>query len=106
MPATGHPAVGQRIPRTEAQRLDNMSLGFFGTTDKSLSKSDNGMGDGEISIQRQGVFTFGDAPCGAFGEDVDIPKCHMAPRMVRDRGQRFGQLRLGRSEGRHGSRHK
>ena len=38
-----------------------MSLGFFGATDKNLAKSDRGMGGGEISIQRQRMFTFGDA---------------------------------------------
>ena len=62
-----------------------MSLCFFRATDINLSNSDNAMGGGEISIQRQGMFTFGDALCGALGEDVDKPKCHMAPRMVRDR---------------------
>jgi hypothetical protein len=29
-----------------------MSLHFFGAADKNLSKTDSGMGGGEISIQR------------------------------------------------------
>ena len=56
-----HPDVSVRIARTEAQGLGNVSLCFFGATDKYLATSDNGMGVGEISIQRQRMFTFGDA---------------------------------------------
>ena len=48
-----------------------MSLRFFGAADKNLSKSDSGMGAGEISIQRQRMFTFGDALHGAPSENVD-----------------------------------
>src|SRR5271165_2342539 len=55
-----HPDISRRITRTEAQRLDNASLCCFGATNKNLTKSDNGMGGGEISIQRQRVFAFGD----------------------------------------------
>ena len=58
-----HPDVSHRIARTEAQGLGNVSLCFFGATDKNLTKSDKGMGAGEISIQRQRMFTFGDALC-------------------------------------------
>ena len=83
-----------------------MSLGFFGAADKNLTKSDNGMGAGEISIQRQRMFTFGDALCGALREYVDKSQLHMCARMVRDRGQGFGQLRFGRSEGCRGIGHK
>ena len=63
----GHPDVSHRIARTEAQGLGNVSLCFFGATDKNLTKSDNGMGDGKISIQLQRMFTFGDALRGALG---------------------------------------
>ena len=42
-----------------------MSLRFFGATDKNLAKSDIGVGAGKISIQRQRMFTFGDALWGA-----------------------------------------
>ena len=48
-----------------------MSLCFFGATDENLTKSDNGMGGGEISIQRQRMFTFGDALRGALGQYLD-----------------------------------
>ena len=74
MPAMSHPDVSQRIARTEAQGLGNVSLCFFGATDENLAKSDNGMGAGEISIQRQRMFTFGDALRSALGEYVDKPQ--------------------------------
>ena len=73
-----HPDVSHRIARTEAQGLGNVSLGFFGATDKNLSKSDSGMGAGEISIQRQRMFAFGDALRSALGEYVDKSQQHMA----------------------------
>ena len=83
-----------------------MSLCFFGATDENLAKSDNGMGAGEISIQLQRMFAFGDALRRALGDYLDKSQCHMAARMVRDRRQGFGQLRFGRREGRHGIGHK
>ena len=67
-----HPGVSHRIARAEAQGLDNVSLCFFGATDENLAKPDSGMGVGEISIQRQRMFTFGDALRGALGVYVDI----------------------------------
>ena len=102
MPALRHPGVSHRIARTEAQGLGNVSLGFFGATDKNLTKSNRGMGVGEISIQLQCMLTFGDALRSALGEYVDKSQVQMAERMVRDRRQGFGQLRFGRREGRHG----
>src|SRR5271157_1716553 len=66
-----HPVVRHRVVRTKAQSLDNVSLGFFGVTDINLAKSDIGMGLDEISIQRQRVFTLGDALRGALGDDLD-----------------------------------
>src|ERR1700691_4145079 len=56
-----HPCVRHRITRAEAHRLDNVSLGFFGATDKNLANADKGIRVGEISIQRQRVLAFGDA---------------------------------------------
>ena len=56
-----HPGVGQRIARTEAQGLGDVGLRLLGVAGKNLSKSDNGIGAGKISIQRQRMFTFGDA---------------------------------------------
>ena len=61
-----------------------MSLRFFGATDINLASSDNGMGVAEISIQRQRMFTFGDALDCALGQYVDIPQPHVGKRMVRD----------------------
>src|SRR5208283_4067932 len=72
-PACGtHPDVGPRIARTEAQGLSNVSLCFFSAANDNLTKTDSGMGVGEISIQLQRVFTFGDALCGALGQYIDM----------------------------------
>ena len=106
MPARSHPDVSHSVARTEAEGLANVSLCFFGATDKHLPKSDKRMGAGKISVQRQGIFTFGDALRSALGEYVDKSQIQMATRMVRDRRQGFGQLRFGRREGRHGIGHK
>ena len=83
-----------------------MSLCFFGATDENLTKSDSGMGVGEISIQLQRMLTFGDALCRAPGQHVDKSQVHMRARMVWDRRQGFGQFRFGRREGRRGIGHK
>src|SRR4029077_11256331 len=82
------------------------SLCFFGATNESLAKSDPGMGAGKISIQRQRMFKFGEALRSALGAYLDKTQRLMARRMVRDRGQGFGQLCFGRREGRHGIGHK
>jgi hypothetical protein len=79
-----HPAVSHRIAWTEPQGLGNVRLCFFGAPDENLTKSDKGMGLGEISIQRQCVLTFGDALRGALGLYLDIPQQHMAACMVPD----------------------
>ena len=36
-----HPDISRRIARAEAKDLGNVSLGFFGATDKYLGNSDN-----------------------------------------------------------------
>jgi hypothetical protein len=97
-----HPGVSHRIARTEPEGFDNVSLGFFGATDNNLAKSDNGMRVGEIAIQLQRMFTFGDALRGALGLYLDKAQNRVAARIVWDRRQGFGQLRFGRREGRHG----
>ena len=79
-----HPAVGQRIAPTKAQGLGNVSLRLFGVAERNLTKSDKAMGLGEISIEHQRMFTFGDAFCGAPGQHVDISQIQMCARMVRD----------------------
>ena len=48
-----------------------MSLCFFSVPNKNLTKSDTGMSVGEISIQLQRMFKFGDALCGALSPYVD-----------------------------------
>src|ERR1700687_5740575 len=94
-----YPDISQRIARTEAQGLDDVSLCFFSATDENLTKSDNGMGAGKILIEFQRMFTFGDALCNAPGQYVDSSQVHMVTRMVRDRRQGFAQFRFGRREG-------
>jgi hypothetical protein len=64
--------MGAGIARTEARCLADMSLCLFGATDENLTKSDKGMSSGEISIQRQRMFTFGDALRSALGIDADM----------------------------------
>ena len=63
--------ISRRIARAETKDLANVSLGFFGATDKYLAKSDRGTGASEISIERQRMFAFGDALHGAPREYVD-----------------------------------
>ena len=80
----GHPEVRERIAGAQAQRLDDVSLRFFGATDENLAKADKGMSVDEISIQRQRMLTFGNALRGALGCDTNIFQTHLAKRMVRD----------------------
>ena len=101
-----HPSVSQRVARAEAQSLNKVKLGFFGVADANLSNANKVMGAGEISIQRQRVFAFGDALRGAPRQNVDISQVHMAAGMVRDRRQGFGQLRFGRRKHRCPIHHK
>jgi hypothetical protein len=56
------PGMGIGIARTEARCLADVSLRLFGATDENLTESDRGMGGGEISIQRQRMFTFRRCP--------------------------------------------
>ena len=80
-----------------------MSLCFFGAANEDLCKSDEHMGAGKISIQRQRVFTLGDAVRSALGEYIDIPQQSVGARVVWNRRQGFAQLCFGRREGRMGS---
>ena len=57
------------------------------------------MGAGEVSIQRQPMFTFGDALGSALGQNVDKPQPRVAKRVVGNGRQGYGQLGLCRSEG-------
>jgi hypothetical protein len=62
-----HPDVCHRVARTEPQGLANVSLCFFGAAHENFTETDIFMGVGEISIQRQRMFTFGDALHSALG---------------------------------------
>ena len=100
-----HPNVSRRVAWTEALGLGNVSLGFFGAAEEYLTQSDQGMGAGKISIQRQRILAFGDALRRALGEYLDKSQCHMAARMVGDQRQRLCRLRFSRSEDGHGIGH-
>jgi hypothetical protein len=54
------------------------------------------MGAGKISIQRQRMFTLGDAVRSALGEYIDILQQSMGARVVWNRRQGFAQLCFGR----------
>ena len=100
------PGMGISIARTEAQGFANVGLCFFRTTDEGLTKSDKGVSAGQISIQLQRAFTFGDALHSALSQYFDIPQQPMAARVVRDRRQRSGQLGFGYCKGPHRIGHK
>ena len=85
MPTNVIQGESHRIVGTQAQGFANVSLCFFGATDKNLTKPDKRMGEGEISIQHQCMFTFGDALCRTPGQYVDKSQEHMAAGMVRNR---------------------
>src|ERR1700677_811394 len=68
-----HMHRGRAGARAEAQGFHDMGLCFLGPTDISLTQSDIDMGDGEISIQRQRMFTPGDALRYALRHYFDIP---------------------------------
>src|SRR5271157_2164257 len=61
---------------------------------------------GQISIQRQRMFTFGDALRSTLGAYLDIPQIRVATRMIWDQRQGLRQLRFGCEEGRRGIAYK
>ena len=91
--------ASQRIARTEAQGLRNVSLRFLGVTDINLT-SPISMGAGKISIELQRMFTFGDDLRAAPGVYLDKSQVQMRARVVWDRRQGFGQFRFGGGESR------
>ena len=99
------PGIGHRIARTEPEGLDNVSLGFFGATDEDSYQVQSR--HGRLARFRSNSNTYAHTRrCLSAARLVIMstnPKLRMAERMVRDRGQGFGQLRFGRREGRHGT---
>ena len=79
-----HPAVGQRIAWAEAQGRSDAVLRLFGVADKKLADSNEGMGLGEISIELQRMFTFGDALRGPPRQNVDMSQIQVCARVVRN----------------------
>ena len=74
-----HPDVSQRIARTEAQGLSNVSLRLLGATDKHLAKSDKVVGMGEISIQRNAC-SHSAMPCAARLVNISTSPKYMCAR--------------------------
>ena len=66
-----HPDKRYRIAGAATQSLSNMSLCFFGATDKYLAKSDSAFGACDISVQRQRMLAFGDALSSTLRPYVD-----------------------------------
>jgi hypothetical protein len=71
------PKISHRVPWAETHRLANMGLRLFRAADQRLAHPDKRMGMGKIPVERQRMFAFGDALCGALGEDVDHPQRHV-----------------------------
>src|SRR3984957_6627925 len=93
-----HPKVSRHIARAESYGLADMSLGLFCATDENLTVSDKGMGVGEVSIDLQRMFAFGDALPSAPGEYLDKPQDHMADPVVRRRRQGSREFGFRRGE--------
>ena len=79
-----HPKVSQRIARAEPQGLQNVIVRVFSAANVDFTQPGESMGKDKISIQRQGVRTFGDALCGSLGHYVDVPQYHIGACIVRD----------------------
>src|SRR5262249_43961197 len=56
-----HPAGGNGVAGREAECLVDVSFGFCASTKKELGQTDKRMSAGQIAIQRQRLFAFGDA---------------------------------------------
>ena len=74
-----HPDVSHRIARTEAQGLTNVSLGFFGPTDKDLAISDIRMGVGEFRSSSNAC-SHSAMPCAARLVNMSTTPNHIWPR--------------------------
>ena len=68
----GHPVVSQRIVRTEAKGIANMSLCFLGATHENFTEADNGVGVSKIPIKLQRMFTLDDPLPSTPGQDLDV----------------------------------
>ncbi len=75
-----------------------MWLGFLGATEITFAKSNPSVSGGQVSIEIQRAFTFGDALSGAFGKDLDHAKEAVRQGVVWRVGNHFGQRRFGRLE--------
>ena len=75
-----------------------MSLGFFGATDKNLSKTDVSMSCRQIRIQRQGSLEFGDALLRPVGLVQDATHDLVRQRIVRSQREHLRYRRFGRRE--------
>jgi len=67
----GYPDMGKRIARTDAQRVNYITLGFFGVSVDQLGQADCRVSGSQIRIQRQCSLAFGSALSAAVGCDLD-----------------------------------
>ena len=102
-----HPEVSHRIARTEAEGLDNVSLGFFGATNKEyFTKSDKAWARARFRSSTNACSAFSDRPLRRVGVDLDNAQAHMGGACLETDDRALSQLRFGRREGRRRISHK
>ena len=67
MPAIGLPTIDRSVARAEPEGILNMGFSLFATAEKILRHPDIRVSVGEISVDRQRSFAFGNALCGPVG---------------------------------------
>ena len=70
-PGCQKPNIGPRVTRAQSERFQNVRLGLLGPADEQLVLPDQRVSSGQVAIQGQGPFIFGDALSGAVGEAED-----------------------------------
>src|ERR1700730_18699005 len=78
-----HPSGGQGIARRKEECLLNVAFGFLATAEKILGKTDERMGVGKISIQRQRLLKFTNALIRSFRKHLHAAQGQMGQSVVR-----------------------
>src|SRR5262249_2883439 len=86
--------MGEYISRAEAEGLLYVCLGLFCATDKPLCQADTCMSVGQISIQRQRPFTFGNALDPSVRQHLGVAQGRMGESMFGGQRQRLCQCHL------------
>src|SRR5208282_2761028 len=71
------------VAGTETDRLFNMGLGFFEASDKNLGETDYCVSVGQVRVQRQRTFTFGDSLRGLVAVHLDPAHPSVGPSIAR-----------------------